>query len=42
MTQALKVGFPNLAVGSVIFPDETHVSVFGGSLNRALRFLYAP
>ena len=42
MTQALKVGFPNLAVGSVIFSDETHVSVFGASLTRALRFLYAP
>ena len=41
MAAALKVGFPGLTIGSLIFPDETHVSVMGAAIGRALRFLYA-
>ena len=41
MTAALKVGFPGLTIGSVIYPDETHVSVMGAAISRAFRFLYA-
>jgi predicted alpha/beta superfamily hydrolase len=41
MAARLKTAFPGLTVGSMVFPDETHMTVFGGSLSRALRFLYA-
>jgi predicted alpha/beta superfamily hydrolase len=41
MAARLKAGFPTLEVGSIVFPDETHMSVIGGALSRALRFLYA-
>lgn len=41
MTAALKVGFPGLTIGSVVYPDETHISVMAGALGRAFRFLYA-
>jgi hypothetical protein len=41
MAARLKAAFPGLAVGSMVFPGETHMTVYGGSLSRALRFLYA-
>jgi predicted alpha/beta superfamily hydrolase len=41
MAAALRLGFPGLTIGSVVFPDESHVSVLGASISRALRFLYA-
>lgn len=40
MAQRLKREFPSLRVGSQVFPDESHGSVVGGSMSRALRFLY--
>lgn len=41
MTAALKVGFPGLVIGSVVYPDETHISVMGAAIGRALRFMYS-
>ncbi|MCC6930533.1 MAG: alpha/beta hydrolase [Gemmatimonadaceae bacterium] len=36
----LKRSFPALRVGSQVYPDESHGSVVGGAISRALRFLY--
>ena len=33
--------FASLEISSQVFPDETHMSVLGASINRALRILYA-
>lgn len=41
MATELTAAFPTLEVGSIVYPDETHMSVVGGSISRALRFLYA-
>ncbi len=41
MAALLRQGFPALTVGSMVYPDETHLSVIGGAISRALRFLYA-
>ncbi|MFN0179247.1 MAG: alpha/beta hydrolase [Gemmatimonadales bacterium] len=41
MATRLAASFPTLQVGSIVYPDETHMSVIGGSLSRAFRFLYA-
>lgn len=40
MAAELKRAFPTLRVGSQVFPDESHGSVVGPSLSRAMRFLY--
>jgi predicted alpha/beta superfamily hydrolase len=41
MALRLKSTFPTLEVGSIVYPEETHISVVGGAISRALRFLYA-
>ncbi len=41
MATELTAAFPTLEVGSIVYPDETHMSVVGSSISRALRFLYA-
>jgi predicted alpha/beta superfamily hydrolase len=40
MAARLKASFPKLEVGSMVYPDETHMSVVNGAVSRALRFLY--
>ena len=40
MAAELSRGFPGLRVGSQVYADESHGSVVGGSISRALRFLY--
>lgn len=40
MATELRRGFPALRVGSQVYPDESHGSVVGGAISRALRFLY--
>ena len=40
MAVELKQNFPALRVGSQVYPDESHGSVVGGAISRALRFLY--
>ena len=40
LVTTLRTTFPQLAVGSQVFPEETHASVIGGALGRSLRFLY--
>ncbi|MBK6458281.1 MAG: alpha/beta hydrolase [Gemmatimonadetes bacterium] len=40
MAVELKRNFPELRVGSQVYPDESHGSVVGGAISRALRFLY--
>lgn len=40
MSAELKRTFPALRVGSQVYPDESHGSVVGGAISRALRFLY--
>ncbi len=41
MAVRLKAGFPALEVSSIVYPNETHMSVLGGAISRALRVLYA-
>lgn len=41
MAARLKTGFPALEVNSLVYPNETHMSVLGGAISRALRVLYA-
>jgi predicted alpha/beta superfamily hydrolase len=40
MASELRTRFTDLEVGSVVFEDEDHMSTLGGSISRALRFLY--
>lgn len=40
MAVELTRNFPALRVGSQVYPNESHGSVVGGSISRALRFLY--
>ncbi|MEO8452943.1 MAG: alpha/beta hydrolase-fold protein [Gemmatimonadota bacterium] len=40
MAARLAASFPALETNSIVFPDETHMSVPGGSISRALRVLY--
>jgi predicted alpha/beta superfamily hydrolase len=40
MALELTKRFPRLEVNSIVFPEETHTSVIGGAVSRALRFLY--
>lgn len=40
MTRELARGFPGLRVGAQVYPDESHGSVVGGAISRAMRFLY--
>ena len=40
MAAELSRSFPSLRVGSHVFADESHSSVVGASLSRAMRFLY--
>ena len=41
MAATLKATFPTLEVGSMVYPDETHMSVIPGAIGRAIGFLYA-
>ena len=41
MAAKLAASFPALETTSIVFPDETHTSVLGGAISRALRVLYA-
>ena len=40
MAAELKRAFPALRVGSQVFPDESHGSVVGPAISRAMRYLY--
>lgn len=40
MAVELTRNFPALRVGSQVYPDESHGSVVGGAISRAMRFLY--
>jgi len=40
MTAELRRSFPALRVGSQVYPDESHGSVVGAAISRAMRFLY--
>lgn len=40
MATELTRSFPALRVASQVYPDESHGSVVGGALSRAMRFLY--
>jgi predicted alpha/beta superfamily hydrolase len=40
MSAELTRNFPTLRVRSQVFPEESHGSVVGGAISRALRFLY--
>ena len=40
MAAALTGAFPTLHVGSQVYPEESHTSVVGPAISRALRFLY--
>jgi predicted alpha/beta superfamily hydrolase len=40
MAAALAGAFPTLHVGSQVYPEESHTSVVGPAISRALRFLY--
>lgn len=40
MAAELKRNFPDLRVGSQVYPDESHGSVVGGAISRAMRALY--
>jgi hypothetical protein len=40
LASELAAGFPSLEVRAQVFPDETHMSVLGASLSRALPALY--